>query len=209
MAHMIDEVLISGDETTTSANISTYSATPVAASRFLGLDGLRHAGLVTTTTDSFDAGALTFADFIAARSKLGTAGKYGVNPSNLVYISDPGVFFQAMLLDEVVTIDKMGGAATILSGQLGSIGGIPLVVSEDYSLTDTSGYIDGTTAVNNAKGSFLCVNKQGWRVGWRRRPRMRVVGLPGADARYIVSSARFDMQPGRAGMAAIGYNVTI
>ena len=209
MAHMIDEVLISGDETTGSTQISFNGASITSASRFLGLDGLRHSPLVTTTADSFDAGALTFSDFISARSKLGTAGKYGVNPSNLVYISDPGVFFQAMLLDEVVTVDKMGGAATILNGQLGSIGGIPLVVSEDFSLTDTSGYIDGATPANNAKGSFLCVNKLGWRIGWRRRPRIRVVGLPGADARYIVSSTRFDIQPFKIGMASLGYNVTI
>lgn len=207
-AHVLDEVLISGDETTGTSNISFDGSSIAATSRFLILDGLRHEALVTTTTDSFNAGALTIEDFGQARSVMGTAGKFGVNPNDLVYILDPGVWHKAYLLGEVLTVDKMGPMATVLTGQLGSLFGIPLVVSEDYALTTSAGLINGA-GTGNTLGSFMCVNKRGVMVGWRRRPRIRVVGLPGAEARYIVGSARLDIQYKEAGMVGLGYAITI
>lgn len=207
-AHAIDEVLISGDETTGTVNISLEGSAIGASSHFLVLDGLRHEALVTTTADSRDGGALTVDDFGNTQALMGTAGKFGVNPNDLVFIMDPGVWHKAKLLGEVLTVDKFGAAATIVTGQLGSLFGVPLIVSEDYALTDTTGRIDGT-AGDNTKGSFMCVNKRGVMVGWRRRPRIRVVGIPGAESRYIVGSARFDMGYKEAGMVGLTYNLTV
>ena len=55
----------------------------------------------------------------------------------------------------------------------------------------------------------MCVNRRGILVGWRRRPRVRIIGLPGAEARYIVGSARLDVQFKEAGHVAMSYNITI
>lgn len=208
MAHVIDELLISGDEATGSANISYDGASISAASRFLVVDGLRDQALVVTSTDSRDAGALTIDDFGATQALMGVAGKFGVNPNDLVFILDPAVWHKAKLLPEVLTVDKFGSMATVLTGQLGALLGVPLLVSEDFGLTDTAGKISSTGG-SNTKGSFLCVNRRGVMVGWRRRPRIRVVGLPGAEARFIVGSARFDIQFREVGMAALSFNVTV
>jgi hypothetical protein len=110
-------------------------------------------------------------------------------------------------LPEVLTVDKFGPQATILSGQLAAVQGIPLVVSQDYDQTDLSGYINYTSG--NTCGQFLVVNRLGWKVGWRRRPRIFVGQIPFSDAWYIMSSARLDLEPFAAGMCAASYNITI
>lgn len=207
MAHELDYLLISGDETTATTNISDNGATSTTASRLV-LDGLRHEALVTTTADSRDAGALTVDDFGNTQALMGTAGKFGVNPNDLAFIMDPAVWHKAKLLSEVLTVDKFGAGATIVTGQLGGLFGSPLIVSEDYGLTDASGNIHNT-AGNNTKGSFFCVNRRMVMVGWRRRPRIRVVGLPGMEARYIVATARLDVGYKEAGSVGLSYNITV
>lgn len=208
MAHAIDAVLLHGDETTGTANISYYGSTIASTNKYLIVDGLRHQPLVTTTTDKFDAGTLTADDVNHARSLMGDAGKYGINPADLVIICDGATYFKFVGLDEVLTVDKFGDAATILRGQLASIFGIPVIVSEDYGLTDSSGYINATAA-SNSKGQFLVVNRRLVKVGWRRRPRITVERLPLADAHAIVATARLDIQFFAAGGVACGYDVTV
>ena len=207
-AHNIDEVLLSGDETTGSSNISNDGASIDAASRYLIIDGLRHQPLVTTTADSRDGGTITIDDFGATQGLMGTGGKFGINPRDLAFLLDTGVWHKTKLLSEVLTIDHFGPAATIRTGQLGALFGAPLLASEDYGLTDSAGKISSTGS-NNTLGSLMCVNRRGILVGWRRRPRVRVVGLPGADARYIVGSARYDIQFKEVGMVGMSYNLTI
>ena len=207
LAHDIDKVLLSGDETTGTSNIFDNAATNTTASNLI-VDGLRHEPLVTTTADGRDGGALTIDDFGATQALMGTAGKFGVNPADLVWLLDPAVWHKAKLLGEVLTVDKFGSMATVISGQLGGLFGSPLVVSEDYGLTTTLGVIH-TTGSNNTKGSFMCVNRRGIKIGWRRRPRIRVERLAFSDAVYIVASARFDIGFKEAGMVAMSYNLTV
>lgn len=209
MAHTIDEVLISGDETsgTSTLNISRRGGTAGTTNVILTIDGLRHEPLFNTTADATAGGVLTIDDFVTARSLMGTAGKYAVDPAQLVYICDPGVWYQAVKLDEVLTVDVIGTQATILKGQLGSVMGIPLVVSEDYGLTSALGYI--TKAGGDTKGSFLCVNRRGWKVGWRRRPRVIVKAYPEFDAFLVLALVRFDIEPLHTEMCTVVYNVTV
>jgi HK97 family phage major capsid protein len=208
IAHGIDDILINGDETTGTPNINSEGSAIATDSLYLILDGLRHQPMVTTTADKRDAGALTIDDFGATAALLGVAGKWGLNPADLVWLMDGGVWHKARLLGEVLTQDKFGPMATVFNGQLGSLFGSPIVVSEDYPLTDATGNVDGT-AGDNVLGSFMCINKRFVKVGWRRRPRIRVERLPFSDAAYIVGSARFDIGFKEAGGVALSFNVTV
>lgn len=208
-AQAIEELLISGDETTDNTNISdTGNAGISAAWRLLVLDGLRHQPLVVTPTDARDGGALTIEDLNATRLLMGTRGVFGADPSQLVLITDIPTALKFEDLSEVMTIDKYGPQATILTGELGRIKGIPIIKSQMYGLTDTSGKIHNT-AGNNTKGSFMLVNRSGVRVGWRRRPRIFVGQVPFSDAWYIIASARLDIQFKEAGMVGLSYNITV
>jgi len=208
LAETIDEVLISGDETTGTTNISYAGASITTKSRFLIVDGLRHEALVTTTADGVSGATLDIGDFVTVRSLMGSAGKYAVDPSDLAYISDPGVYYKAIVLDEVLTLDQVGPAATILNGQLASVMGIPLVVPPQYPLTYTDGTIHSTGS-NNTKGSFFCVRRSGVKVGWKRRPQVTVERLPGFDAYAIMATLRLDIRYFGAGMVGLSYNLTV
>lgn len=209
LAHAIDELLISGDETTANTNISdTGNGSISTAWRLLTLDGLRHQPLVTTATDARDGGTLTVEDVNLTRALMGTRGIFGADPSQLVIICDIPTAFKFEDLSEVLTLDKYGDRATILNGELARIKGISIIKSQDYGLTDANGMIHNT-AGNNTKGSFMIVNRAGARVGWRRRPRIFVGQVPFSDAWYIIASARLDIQFKEAGMVAMSYNLTI
>lgn len=210
MAHAIDRVLISGDKAggSSSTNISYYGASESSAAWYATLNGLRHEPLVTTTADARDAGALTIDDVPATRALMGTAGRFGADPSQLSILCDVATGLKFGALPEVLTVDKFGAQATILNGQQASVFGIPIIASQDYDLTDSSGYINNSGG-SNTKGQFLVVNRLGWKVGWRRRPRIFVGQVPFSDAWYIMGTARLDLQPFAAGMAACSYDITI
>lgn len=211
MAHGIDELLISGDETAGAAetnNISYYGGNVGTTRRFLVIDALRHNCLVTNTANKRDGGTLAYDDVTATRKLMGTNGQYAVDPSKLVLIPDLAVVYKLLDLAEVVTVDKYGPAATILTGEMGKISGIPIVLTEDYPLTDASGYIEDDPA-DNTKGSFLIARRDGVRVGWRRHIKVTVGNLPYSDAHYIIATVRFDMQLFDSEMAALTYNLTV
>ena len=211
MAHAIDKLLIHGDETagaSETGNISYYGSNVGTTRDILVIDGLRHEALVTTTTDKRDAGTLTIDDVGATRALMGTAGVNGADPSQMVIICDVPTMLKFGGLSEVLTVDHFGPLATVLTGQLGSIMGVPLIQSQDYGLTDTSGYVNGT-AGSNTVGSFLVVNRLGVKVGWRRRPRIYVGQVPFSDAWYVMGSARFDLGLFGAGMVGLSYNITV
>jgi hypothetical protein len=81
---------------------------------------------------------------------------------------DPELGDKAAMLDEVITVDKFGSAATVLTGQLARIGQSPLITSIAMSLTEADGKVS-TTAGNNTLGGSQAFNRRGFKVGWRRR----------------------------------------
>ena len=47
----------------------------------------------------------------------------------MIFVSDIRTWLQAIALTEVITVDKLGSAATIRSGQLALVYGVPYLVS--------------------------------------------------------------------------------
>ena len=131
----------------------------------LGFDGLIKLPLVDNTSQSNNHGAGVSDDmFNEIRGKL---GKYGVRPSDLAFISDINTYIKALTISNFRTLDKLGPSATLLTGQLGAVEGVPLIVSEQMKLADTDGKVtDAGNATNT--GRLLIVNRTQWRVGFRR-----------------------------------------
>lgn len=65
-------------------------------------------------------------------------GKYGLNPSELVYVVNTDAYYDLLEDDEFRTLDLVGGVATALRGQVGSINGIRVIVSAEFE-TEASG----------------------------------------------------------------------
>jgi HK97 family phage major capsid protein len=167
-AEVIDDVLLNGD--TSAANginsdgATITSTTPGKAHWLVGFDGLLHLPLVDNTAQANNLnGSVTAAAYNQALKLL---GKYGVRNNEAVFITDVNTYLSSLALDEVETVDKLGPAATILTGQLGVVYGHPLIVSEQMRLADTDGKVtDGSTGTT---GRILAVNRSQWRVGFRR-----------------------------------------
>ena len=70
-------------------------------------------------------------------------------------------------VDSFQTLDKLGPRATLLTGQLGAVEGVPVIVSEQLRLADSDGKVtsDGNVADT---GRLLLVNRTQWRKGFKR-----------------------------------------
>ena len=170
VAEVLDDIILNADRSTTN-NINADDATISAASTgkahwLLGYDGILHLPLVDNASQANNHNAAVSDDmFNELRAKL---GKYGARPSQLAWIMDVNTFIRAQSVSQFRTMDKLGPNATLLTGMLGAVEGIPVIVSEQMPLADEDGKItDG--ASSNTKGRLLLVNRTQWAQGFRRQ----------------------------------------
>ena len=211
---VIDDVILNGD-TTAQNNINAdgaaITANTAGSGHFLiGFDGLLHLPLVDNDAMANNHNAAVSADmFNEIRGKL---GKYGVRPSDLAYITDVGTFIKALTVDSFRTLDKFGPQATVLTGQLGAVEGIPVIVSEQMRLADADGKV--TSGGNaNTKGRLLIVNRSQWRVGFKRELTIETVRDAQKRQNIMVVSFRIALQErsgdrSKATHTALQYNIT-
>ena len=169
-------------------------------------DGLRKRALANASSATTSTSA---ANLHAIRALM---GKWGVNPADLAFIIGLSAFYDIISDSNVLTVDKMGPNATIMNGQLGSIYGIPIIVSEHVRENlNASGVYDGITTT---KTYNLCVNRNEWVMGQRMALDIEVDDSIYRETyqRVVVGFMREDFQNvGDASSnddTAIGYNVT-
>jgi len=213
-AQAIDEAILNGDASTGTQNINYYAASGGSsistASRFLlGFDGLIHLALNEASSMTVDVGTLEAADFVAMLAKM---EKYGVNPKSVLFITDLWTYLKAIQLTEVSTYDKMGEKATVSTGELSQIFGIPIIVSEQMAKANATGQVDQTSG-NNTKGRIVAVNRDMWRVGLARPVQVRSERSESKTMTSFVVSFRLALQcfgtRSSAKHTALGYDVTV
>jgi len=167
---IMDAFALNADATNAATgNINLDDADPDDASYYLsaGQDGLRHAWLVDNTAMTVAAGgdALADADIVSVMGKM---GKYAADPTQLVIVCDVGTYLSGFLgLTNVVTVDKFGPGAVVLTGQLAAYRGVPIIVSASAPKTEADGKVSNT-ASNNTLGQFSIFNRNMWYAGFRR-----------------------------------------
>lgn len=184
----LDNVTLNGDKSA-SGNINLDGGTPGVTAKYKAYDGLLHQAIITTTANAVDASgaAPTLSHFRTLRSKLGTPEGY--NPSNLAIFTDFQTYMKLLSIDAIVTMDKVGPQATVVTGSLGQIDGINVFVSDQMALADTDGKVtDGGNVT--ATGRICLVHTPTWLVGYRRRIMQHVTFLPFADAWELVMTVR-------------------
>lgn len=211
---MIDKFIMNADATSTSTgNINSDDATPDSDAYYLseGQDGLRHRALVDNTDMAVDINADLTSTLLA--SILVPMGKYAAEPGRVPLFTEIGTYLKDMrLLDEVITIDKFGPEATIRSGQVSSIFGHPVLLTEAVGKTEADGKISAT-ASNNTKGQIVAAHDRQTRVGFKRSLMLEMVIDPVKRAIYLIASFRIAV--GHRGTktsqthVAVGYNITI
>lgn len=172
----MDAFVLNADATNAATgNINLDDADPADDSYYIsdGQDGIRHAHLVDNTAQTTDcAGALLDTKILAA---LVTMGKYAANPQRLAMVCDVGTYVSGFLStasgapgNYLATLEKMGPAAVLLSGQLAQYRGIPILVSGVYPKSEADGKVS-TTGGNNTKGGLSIYHRDMWKVGFRRQ----------------------------------------
>lgn len=138
---------------------------------------------VSATADKNAAQAYT--DYMLWRAQLASAHK---QLDGLVYILNLDNVIAKLLTDtSILTVDKYGPAATLLSGEVARIGGIPVVISE-YMTGDlaTSGLYTGSGSTTGG----LLVNRNRFEWVERRGARVEVEARPTKHTNYFVASIR-------------------
>jgi len=194
-AEVIDDVLLNADLSVTNginSDGTTISTTTVGKAHWLiGFDGMIHLPLIDNTAQRNDHNAAVSDDmFNKIRALL---GKYGVNPSQLAYIMDINTFIRSLSVANFRTLDKFGPLATVLTGQLGAVEGIPVIVSEQMKRADVDGKVTDAGNVTNT-GRVLLVNRTQWRVGFKRQIMMETVRDVQKRQNIMVISFRMGLQ---------------
>lgn len=176
-AEAMDAFALNADSTASATgNINSDDATPDSDAYYLtdGQDGIRHQYLVDNSTGVGvdENGAL---EDVTIVGEMADMGKYAADPMNLLFICDVGTYLAGFLSAasgapgaNVITLDKFGAGAIVMTGQLAAYRGVPIIVSASMPLTASDGKADAATPSNNAKGQLAIVNRQMWNVGFRR-----------------------------------------
>lgn len=126
-------------------------------------------------------------------------GKYGVDPKKLTWIFSAAGYAQLLTLKDsqnnavLITMDKVGPQATIMTGQVGILFGSPVLVSqfirEDLN---ASGYYDATTATETV---VHLVFNAGFVIGDRRAITVKQDEVIKTDSIDVVASVREAFMP--------------
>lgn len=198
-----ERAVLDGDTDGTHQDADIGSSTTDAVTAW---DGLRKKAIAQTVATATTCTALNLG---VVRKAM---GKWGVNPSDLAFIIGVSNLHTLMADTNLLTVDKMGPNATILNGQIGSVFGVPVIVSEYVREgLNASGVQDG---IVTTKTYMLCVNRNEWAFGQREQLAVQVNDSIYAETyqRVALAFMREDFQHiGSAATdenTAIAYNVT-
>lgn len=174
LARAIDKSILRGTGALTGFTASpTNTITPGTgyASVIEGITNLAaDASLTVATGSSTDKADPS--DIAAARTKM---GKYGLQLGNdLVYITSIEGYNNLVSTSDFRTVDKFGPNATYLTGSVGAVYGIPIMVSE---FLDNVGATGNTIGVMLYKPGFMIAERRGIEIESEYEPRQQVTAM--------------------------------
>ena len=127
-ARGVENALLAGDHA--DGVYGTGGAAPSGLIRLatIGNSGTSHQ---STSATAFASESLTAADLLNMRKKM---GKYGMNPSEVVYIVNSQEYFNLLSDAEFQDVNLVGAdMATKLSGEIGSVYGSKVIVCDEFA----------------------------------------------------------------------------
>ena len=174
-------------------------------------DGIRK---LTNSAQKYDFGNAA-PTLVGLRNLRKPMEKYSADPGNLSYVVGTHTHIDLLNLDQVATMEKFGPHATILSGQIGMLDGIPILASQYvYPYLGTTGVFNTTTpgvSPYNRTTMFL-INRKGFAFGDRQIVRVEADRQPLSGMRYVLATWRGDFQkqyPSSEQVVAQGINLPL
>lgn len=190
---LIENALINSDSTNQSAaaaNQDNDIATAYAIEKLFA-SGLRKKALAGTTTD---AGATKLDVDILRLNRWGLSGARAVKPVDIVHIMSTKSYINLLSDARLLTMEKFGAMATILTGFLAAVDGSPVIIS-DYVRDNVSATGVNTVAGPNDKTTVLTVHRPSWAIGDRRMLTLKSDEHILTDSLHLVATWRGDFQP--------------
>lgn len=157
----MENAIINGDTDAGTANINGETVGNDNNEQLKVFKGIRKiteerhvAGLISKLDF---AGSINLEKLVAMR---GLMGKESVKTNDLVYVIAPATYHNLLrpsTLPEMLTLDKYGAKATVITGEVAKIEGIPVVVSE---FVPTNLDVNGLYDVAGDKTVILLINKK-------------------------------------------------
>ena len=190
MAKASDLALLRGAGVTTTASYDPIT-------------GLENRGALTTDVEvagsaAWEANSSWSEDvFVNMRRNLGL---YGLDPTDLVLIASHDLYYALLKLPNFKTVDVLGDKATIITGQVGSLFGVRVIVSQAFNnAAITSGTPGTTLGIMVRPNNFVIGNLRGIMTEGDRD----VIN----QKRVIVSSRRFAFQDIISGVATVNLKI--
>lgn len=188
----IEDAVINGDVTgfatlDNAAVSKLWTTTSAAQGRDMWHGFRRQVQLSSVTT--VDGGTFTITSLRNARKQM---GRYGVDPRKLMWVVSTQSYAAFLDLAEVITVDKYGPNATVLTGEIGKVDGVPVVVSEYvYTNLNASGVYDNITTT---KTVAVLVYVDAYAFGDRKLVTIEQDKSITAQQNILVGAWRGDMQ---------------
>lgn len=180
MADAQEEATLNGDITGTHQDSDVTAATD----RRKAWSGYRKLTESGAKVDASNADP----SLIKMRNVRMNMGKYGVNPKNLAWVSGIIGWNKLLNIPEIQTVDKYGQFAVVLTGELGRIDGIPVMISEFVREDlNASGVFDDTTEDRTV---MHLVNRNGWLYGDRAGITLKTAEVIDTDQMIMVVKQR-------------------
>jgi HK97 family phage major capsid protein len=170
----IEDCIINGDTTGVHMDNDIEAVALHAATIW---NGLRHAAMAFTA----DVGAggnlintdANFRDYVM--KSRGLMGKYGVNPADLALIVSPIGYNQLLSIPALATAASLiPGTATNVTGALGRIWGMDIIVSE-FMKDNLAATGVNTVGGPNTFTGMVIVNRRAWLLGTVRQVTVQVL----------------------------------
>lgn len=205
IATAVENAIINGDTSGTHQDSDVTSANDARKA----WDGYRKLAIsgAKVSLATFDGDTLS--------SVRAAMGKYGIDPNKLALVVSLSAYFRLLNLKDnqnnplVTTLDKYGASATILSGELGKVYGVPIIVSEYVRENlNATGVYDGTTTT---KTEVLLVYRPGIILGDRRMLKVKTAEDINTDQTVLVATTRKACASVYSGGATVGvgYNMAL
>lgn len=186
------------------------------------VDGIRSTAMAGGVKFDVNTATNKYCGTEAIRAVRALMGKWGVSPSELALIVSIADYNKMLNESAYQTLYSYGPNAVIMTGELGRIDNIPIIVSElipsGASVTDyadapagltTAGKHDRTTTANNTKSTFVLANKSGFLWGDRKEFSLELWRNPLNQTTNLIGSQRVDFQKVTSSVGkpcGVGYN---
>jgi HK97 family phage major capsid protein len=167
MADIIDDAIINGDAEQSAHMDSNVTSLTDRRHAWTGLRAMALDNSYTTSASSWPTSTAASAYLLTGRASMGKYGGFSASTGGGVAVICSYASYSSMLKDvNIQTVDKFGPAATIVTGEVARVQGVPVVVTEWLAANlNSSGVYDGSTIT---KTGVLLVNRGSFGLGDRR-----------------------------------------